>query len=85
MAKATGKDAQDVTKVMLEGVDGDVLGMQWVKRNLNTQQLVGSSFRPKLGLLAAAIALGVLSFMTFFSVELTSLQLMGVINPSDRR
>lgn len=34
LAKATGKDAQDVTKVMLEGVDDDVLGMQWVKRNL---------------------------------------------------
>eukprot|EP00986_Skeletonema_menzelii_P015445 scaffold11756_cov151-Skeletonema_menzelii.AAC.10 len=34
LAKATGKDAQDVTKVMLEGVDEDVLGMQWVKRNL---------------------------------------------------
>lgn len=36
LAKATGKDAQDVTKVMLEGVDDDVLGMQWVKRNLTT-------------------------------------------------
>mmetsp|Transcript_34594 Transcript_34594/g.51850 ORF Transcript_34594/g.51850 Transcript_34594/m.51850 type:complete len:567 (-) Transcript_34594:45-1745(-) len=34
LAKATGKDAQDVTKVMLEGVDDDVLGMQWVKKNL---------------------------------------------------
>ena len=34
LAKATGKDAQDVTKVMLEGVDDNVLGMQWVKKNL---------------------------------------------------
>lgn len=36
LAKATGKDSQDVTKVMLEGVDDDVLGMQWVKKNLTT-------------------------------------------------
>lgn len=36
LAKATGKDAQDVTKVMLEGVDDNVLGMQWVKQNLMT-------------------------------------------------
>ncbi|KAL7428966.1 hypothetical protein ACHAXM_003204 [Skeletonema potamos] len=34
LAKATGKDAQDVTKIMLEGIDDNVLGMQWVKRNL---------------------------------------------------
>jgi len=34
LAKATGKDAQDVTKIMLEGIDENVLGMQWVKRNL---------------------------------------------------
>lgn len=32
LAKATGNE--DLSKVMLEGVDDDVLGMQWVKTNL---------------------------------------------------
>jgi hypothetical protein len=32
--KATGKTQDDVTKVMLEGVDDNVLGMEWVKENL---------------------------------------------------
>ena len=33
--KATGKTQDDVTKVMLEGVDDNVLGMEWVKENLS--------------------------------------------------
>lgn len=40
------------------------------------------SFRPKLGVLAVTFTLVILSFMTFFSVELTSLRLTG-IKPSD--
>lgn len=34
LKKATGKTQDDVTKVMLEGVDDNVLGMDWVKENL---------------------------------------------------
>lgn len=34
LAKATGKDVTDVTKVKLEGVDDGVLGQEWVVSNL---------------------------------------------------
>lgn len=34
LAKATGKDQTDFTKVQLEGVDDGVLGQEWVIRNL---------------------------------------------------
>lgn len=34
LAKATGKDVTDFTKVKLEGLDEGVLGQQWVKANL---------------------------------------------------
>ncbi|KAL7528388.1 hypothetical protein ACHAXR_002419, partial [Thalassiosira sp. AJA248-18] len=34
LAKATGKDVTDFTKVKLEGVDDGVLGQQWVMKNL---------------------------------------------------
>jgi hypothetical protein len=34
LAKATGKDKTDFTKVKLEGVDEGVLGQQWVTQNL---------------------------------------------------
>ncbi|KAL3822965.1 hypothetical protein ACHAXA_011680 [Cyclostephanos tholiformis] len=34
LAKATGKDVTDFSKMMLEGVDDGVLGQEWVVRNL---------------------------------------------------
>lgn len=34
LAKATGKDVTDFTKVKLEGIDEGVIGQQWVKSNL---------------------------------------------------
>eukprot|EP00986_Skeletonema_menzelii_P015795 scaffold12700_cov142-Skeletonema_menzelii.AAC.5 len=46
------------------------------------QQLGQSSSRPKRGLIAAAFALGILSFITLYSIEFISLELFG-ITPSD--
>jgi hypothetical protein len=49
---------------------------------VETQQRQQQSYRPKLGLLVTAITLGILSYITLFSVEFTALRLKKIL-PED--
>jgi len=49
---------------------------------VETQQRQQQSYRPKLGLLVTAITLGILSYLTLFSVEFTALRLKKIL-PED--